>query len=251
MKKQIAAWLQHHSKLSLTLALLYLAGFLWSAVQLGFLPAKLSVVGLPGQQVVGLAAPLLLATGLTLLIGILALYLIVSSKKQIVVYLDRTESTDQQKTDTQNQRTDAGAVIKDIQQQKGNPAHHALSALCQWLQAGQGAYYEVDASANHVKLAHAFAFAPDDERATSFQLGEGLIGQAAASGQSLYLDEIPDGYVRIVSGLGSSSPRYVYIFCVKREKVVRGVYEVATFAPVTQHQKQDLEQIATAVGNLM
>jgi methyl-accepting chemotaxis protein len=235
----------------MALALLYLVGFLWSAIQLGWLPAKLSLTGLPGPQIFSLVGPLLAATAFTLLVGIVALYLIVSSKKQVVVYLDRTQTADTQKTDLETQATDLTAVIQNIQQQKNDVANRALSALCQWLQAGQGAYYQVNAPEQQVQLAHAFAFAPEDERATSFQLGEGLIGQAAASGQSLYLDEIPEGYIRIVSGLGSSSPRYVYIFCVKKDKTVRGVYEVATFAPISAQQKQDLEQIATVVGNLM
>ncbi len=251
MKKQIAAWLQNHSKVSLALGLMYLVGFLGSAYQLVVLPGQLSLSGLPGEQVVALSAPLLVTIGVTLLIGILALYLVITSKKEIVVYLERNQSTETQKTDTETGSADVSSVIKTIQQQKHEVANHALSALCQWLQAGQGAYYTVDASAQRVRLAHAFAFAPEDERATEFQLGEGLIGQAGASGQNLYLDEIPEGYIRIVSGLGSSSPRYVFIFCVKKAQQVCGVYEVATFAPISAQQKQNLEQIATAVGTLI
>jgi len=224
---------------------LFLPGFLFTAFQLTQLPSRLALAGLPNAQVSTLVAPLLIGTGITLIIALSSLYLILSSKKEVVVYLDRKTANEAQKTDDQ-QTTDVTTVLQNLRKEKGDTIEKSLSALCQWLPAGQGAYYTVNQ--DQVQLAHAFAFVPDDSRPTSFQLGEGLIGQAAVSGQSLYLDEIPEGYIRILSGLGYSSPRYLYIFCLKKGAAVVGVYELATFAPVSAQQKQDIEQIAALVA---
>lgn len=249
MMKQIASWLQNHSRVSLAAGLLFLAGFLFSAFELAMLPNRLLLAGLPAAQVSQLVTPIWLATGFALLIGIGSMYLLVSSKKEVVVYLDRKNETETKTTDGQEQTADVAAVFNTLRLEKTDPTGRSLSAICQWLQAGQGAYYELNPALKNVQLAHTFAFAPDAARATSFELGEGLVGQAAASGQPLYLDEIPEGYIRIVSGLGNASPRYVYIFCLKKDRTVLGVYEIATFAPISPQQKQDLEQVAAFVAS--
>jgi methyl-accepting chemotaxis protein len=248
MKNSIASWLQNHSRVSLLAGLLFVAGLLFSVFQLVVLPGRLSLAGLPDAQVSQLVTPLWVSIGLALLLGATSLYLLVSSKKEVIVYLERKRETESQKTNGREQTADVASVLKSLEAEKTDPAGSSLSAICQWLQAGQGAYYEVNHAQGQVQLAHAFAFAPDGNHATTFQLGEGLVGQAAASGQPVYLDEIPEGYVRIISGLGSASPRYVYLFCLKKGNTVLGVYEIATFAPVTPQQKQDLEKIAAWVA---
>jgi methyl-accepting chemotaxis protein len=58
------------------------------------------------------------------------------------------------------------------------------------------------------------------------------------------VDDVPDGYVKIVSGLGIASPRYLLIVPVKNQEQVLGVMEIATFTPLDENQRRFVEESA-------
>jgi hypothetical protein len=79
-----------------------------------------------------------------------------------------------------------------------------------------------------------------------YEFGEGLIGQCAASGKSMLLDELPEGYTNaIVSGLGMAAPKYILIIPIKKEEVVTAVLEIATFSKLIGNSQKEAEQMAT------
>lgn len=53
--------------------------------------------------------------------------------------------------------------------------------------------------------------------------------QAAANGKTLYVDDIPEGYIYVISGLGSASPKYLLIVPFKKQEQVIGMLEIASF----------------------
>jgi hypothetical protein len=95
-----------------------------------------------------------------------------------------------------------------------------------------------------LEVKYGFALTLAESQSIKFEFGEGLIGQAALSGQNLYLDEIPEGYIKIVSGLGTSSPRYLLIVPLKKENEVKGVIEIATFAPLKENTRKQVDEMA-------
>jgi methyl-accepting chemotaxis protein len=70
----------------------------------------------------------------------------------------------------------------------------------------------------------------------------------AASGKSVYIDEVPEGYINIISGLGTSSPRYLLITPLTKGGDVKGVLEVATFQPLTERKRKQLEEMASMLA---
>ncbi|MDG0789800.1 CHASE3 domain-containing protein [Cohnella ginsengisoli] len=62
-----------------------------------------------------------------------------------------------------------------------------------------------------------------------FQVGEGLVGQCAAGTRTMIVNQVPDGYVRIHSGIGQSAPKQIVLLPVLFEKVVVGVLEIGAF----------------------
>ena len=79
-------------------------------------------------------------------------------------------------------------------------------------------------------------------------LGEGLIGQSAANGNTLYVDDVPEGYVKIVSGLGSASPKYLLIVPMKSQDQVLGIIELASFTPINEDQRKFVEEAAQLIA---
>jgi methyl-accepting chemotaxis protein len=82
-----------------------------------------------------------------------------------------------------------------------------------------------------------------------FEFGEGLIGQAAASGNTLYVDDVPEGYIKIVSGLGSASPKFLLITALKKTGQVQGILEIASFSPINEDQRKFVEEAAQLIAD--
>ena len=79
-------------------------------------------------------------------------------------------------------------------------------------------------------------------------LGEGLVGQCAIDKQKVVLDNVPQGHLRIASGLGSSPPRTILVLPVIFEGQVRGVLELASLESFTPMHHAFLDQLTESIG---
>lgn len=81
-----------------------------------------------------------------------------------------------------------------------------------------------------------------------FHLGEGLVGQCAAASRTTVVNEIPESYVSIQSGIGQSAPKQIVLLPVCFEKTVVGVLEIGAFKPFKKGDIELLEQLASMLG---
>ena len=128
---------------------------------------------------------------------------------------------------------------------------NGLQSICKQLEAGQGAAYQAqqENETRFVELKAGYALSLSENAVVRYTFGEGLIGQAATNAQLLYLDEVPEGYIKIISGLGSASPRYLLIVPVKNQETVLGVLEIASFTPLNSDQRKFVEQSAQLMAD--
>ncbi len=82
----------------------------------------------------------------------------------------------------------------------------------------------------------------------SFQLGEGLVGQCAAENREIWLERVPDQYIKIHSGLGQAPPASVIVLPVAFEGEVLAVMELASFGNFTAMHRALLSQSADYLG---
>ncbi|MCW1912138.1 response regulator [Luteolibacter sp. GHJ8] len=84
-----------------------------------------------------------------------------------------------------------------------------------------------------------------------FKTGEGLLGRAVAEKAARRLDDVPDGYLRIGSGLGEGVPRNLIVLPAATDNLVNAVIELGFIHPLTPQKQEFLqqssEQIALAV----
>ncbi|HEY9006373.1 GAF domain-containing protein [Ohtaekwangia sp.] len=238
--------------LNLILAVLFTAGIGVSLYLIYSLPANLNLAD--GYQ------PdffnIYLALVLTFALGALTLTMALRYKKEVVVMRDRIldaaaaerEAAEQAgKTtislDTVKNNLSQVSAAKDIFQA-------GLQAVCKQLDAGQGAVYAVkeENGKRKIELKSGYALTIGESTVISYEYGEGLIGQSAASGRTLYVDDVPQGYIKIISGLGSASPRYLLIVPIKNDQVL-GVLEIASFTNLTEDQRKFVEESAELIAN--
>jgi methyl-accepting chemotaxis protein len=196
-----------------------------------------------------------IAVGLTLLIGAVTVLQALRYKKELIVYRDRVTEMNQADQDAANATSTISVenVKTALRTAKGEKEilQQGLQSICKLLDAGQGAAYQVqqENDSRFVELKTGYALSINESTTTRYNFGEGLIGQAAANGQLLYLDEVPEGYIKIISGLGSASPRYLLIAPVKNQETVLGILEIASFSRYNTDQRKFVEQGAQLIAD--
>jgi hypothetical protein len=239
-------------KLSLTLATFFILGMAVSLFAIYSLPGSLHLSD--GYQPAFLNVYLVIA--ITFLVGATGLALALRHRKEVVVFRDRTlEAAAAKKHEAEAGKTTISleALINSLElaTNKQEIIDAGLNTICKQLDAGQGAIYVATENEGKrtVELQSGYALNIGESTTISYEFGEGLIGQAAASGQSLYVDDVPEGYIKIVSGLGSASPKYLLIVPIKHNGQMLGVMEVASFVAINDNQRKFSEESAQLVAN--
>jgi methyl-accepting chemotaxis protein len=238
-------------KINLLLAALFLLGILSSIYTLYRLPHNLEIPFSFSSEFLHVY----LIITVTLTIGALALTQALRYRKELIVYRDRTKESSQADRDASDERKNsinADQIKSALRTAKGEKEilENGMQAMCKELDAGQGAAYRVrqENDTRFVELESGYALTLDENASTRFNFGEGLIGQAAANGKMLYLDDVPEGYIKIISGLGSASPRFLLITPVKSQDTVLGVLEIASFTPLTADHRKFVEEAAQMIA---
>ncbi len=235
------------------LLLAFAASLLLSVYVISGLPADLRFKG--NLQYMDLVEPVLMklyiVLGITALLACLTLY---AEMKNIKVAIVHKEKAIKQTLEDKNQFESTRLEALDSQSISSNDTiallADSLNIISNKFNAGTGACYMIKEENNvkFVEFVSGYALPISEDDTVRFDFGEGLIGQAAKTGAAIYLDEIPEGYVQVVSGLGVASPRFIMILPLKKNNEVKGVLEIATFQVISQQEKRAAEKFANEIG---
>jgi hypothetical protein len=125
-----------------------------------------------------------------------------------------------------------------------------LSDLAPLVTAHHGVFYVVDSTGDEPTLELLASYAYKDRKYVSseFRMGEGLVGQCAMESRMLLINQVPDDYIQISSGLGEAPPRNIVVLPVLFEGEVKAVLELATFDQFDEIRLTFLEQLAESIG---
>lgn len=252
--------------LSIVSTILYVAGIIVTAFYLYRLPESLmadsSVLDLVSiQEVKPTLTKLLWVTSFALLAGLAAVFSHVMqatrSNQENIVYVEKFQSNvsasgeeteeGEEQYETSSLDQDILQKIKDAAASKEAPEkilETALRVVCKQLEASQGAVY-VSAQRGKVRfieLCASFAYMKPESQGIRFELGEGLPGQVAKEGLLVNLKTVPDGYIKILSGLGQASPTNLLLLPVMAKDKVMGVVEIASFTAFSKKQEEIARQ---------
>lgn len=113
----------------------------------------------------------------------------------------------------------------------------------------QGIVFLKDKKDKKYKKAATYAFYKEEE-AREFEEEIGISGQVAANRELLNISELPDKYLTVLSGLGSSSPNHLIIFPILFKNKSIGVIEIATFTKINKHNEEILMNFTEILGDL-
>ncbi|MFJ5642727.1 HAMP domain-containing protein [Streptomyces sp. NPDC093223] len=125
-----------------------------------------------------------------------------------------------------------------------------MDELTPLVSAQYGAFYlaEDTERGHELRLVGSYGYPDDTERPTRIPVGRSLVGQAARNRRIINVEELPEGYVTISSGLGQAVPSALVVLPIVVEEQVLGVIELASLARFTQIHQDFLTQLVPTVG---
>jgi signal transduction histidine kinase/CheY-like chemotaxis protein len=123
-----------------------------------------------------------------------------------------------------------------------------LSALLPMLNGGVAAFYLLDDTNGRLQRVSAYGLADSPGAAETIQVGEGLVGQCARERKAISIANLPEGYLRIASGLGQASPLQTMALPMLSKDALLAVLEVATFRPFTTREQSLLDEVLPVVA---
>jgi CHASE3 domain sensor protein len=147
-------------------------------------------------------------------------------------------------------------VIRHNQHDMSELTLQSLVFLVKYLKSQQGSLYIVEEKEDEVpylQMAACYAFDRKKHIEQRLEAGEGLVGQAFLEAQTIILKEIPQGYIKITSGLGDSTPNCILIVPFKYNEKVRAIVEIAAFDVFKPYQIEFIEKagefLASAISS--
>ncbi len=130
-------------------------------------------------------------------------------------------------------------------------SYNVISNLVKYLNALQGGLFVVEKTDNGPVLEMKSCFAYDRRKFIEKQIksGEGLVGMCYKEKETIYMTEIPEGYIDITSGLGDADPRSILIVPMKLNDKVYGCIEIASLEPFDNYKIEFVEKIGENIAS--
>ncbi|NYS41661.1 GAF domain-containing protein [Pseudomonas syringae pv. actinidiae] len=123
-----------------------------------------------------------------------------------------------------------------------------LQFLTQYLGALVAAVYIRQDHGGFTRVA-SYGFSREQEQQDqTIHSDEGVVGQAASQDRIITLDELPENYFKVASGLGEGSPRSVVVVPISNDDQVNGVVELGFLRPLTEQDVEFLELVSDNIG---
>ncbi|WP_121357357.1 response regulator [Flavisolibacter nicotianae] len=125
-------------------------------------------------------------------------------------------------------------------------SRNSINLLVPYLGCESGLFYS--AYENRLHFEAGYAVSKMDEVPKDLQFGETLIGQAAAQKQLLHLKDVPESFLQIRSGLGTSHPKHVVVVPLYADTIVKGIIEIASLHEIDEYKIAFLREAATDIA---
>jgi len=124
-----------------------------------------------------------------------------------------------------------------------------LNGISKQIEIITGLVYKLDNEQQVYKSIATYAYYSDN-KPKDFKSGEGLSGQVVKDNKAIFLSEIPENYIEVISGLGQHSPNHLVIMPIYKNNNVIGVVELATFKSFGESFVRRVSEISESFGNL-
>ncbi len=156
----------------------------------------------------------------------------------------------------QNWITIGTAKFGDILRQYNNDmedfSFNIISNLVKYVGANQGGLFVInddDKDNVYFELTAGYAYNIRKMLKKKVQPGVGLVGRCILEAESIYINNLPEEYINITSGLGEKSPNCLLIVPFKFNNDIYAVAEIASFNEIDQYKQQFVEEVGHSIAS--
>lgn len=142
---------------------------------------------------------------------------------------------------------------KSDSEDKSNFHMSVLKQILKSLDANQGGIFVTKEDKNGLYFELMASYAYDIERKNKKQIraGKGVLGNIIYEKNPIYLDKLPENYLELTSGIGKTTPKYLYIQPLLVSAKIEGVIELASFKPIENHHRKYLQRVGENLASVM
>lgn len=185
----------------------------------------------------------------------------VEVEKQQVVQANAEVDQQQEETERIRQEEEARAaeekrldkklqdLLDDLENERAisNYGEKLLQNIADQEHIVQGLFYLKHHDTQEFQVKSTYAFYSEGE-ADSFSPGEGLHGQVAQNREILKIDEVPENYVKVYSGLGKGLPRQILMVPIVKDAETIAMLELASFQGFDKSYQQLYNNLSEQVA---
>ena len=140
---------------------------------------------------------------------------------------------------------------QNLHQSRESFAELIIHQLAKLTQALRGSFFLMDSSNIQLNAVAAYACALDNLPKTTFNIGEGLIGQTAKTKEVMYLEDLPKDNIFIESSLGRISVKSISIIPLVYNKQILGVVELLFLNNLGKQYQELLGKVAENIAVIL
>ena len=122
-----------------------------------------------------------------------------------------------------------------------------ITYICRYLNMQIGKFY-VKTDSNTFKVFGSYSYSSSEGSPDEFNIGEGLVGQAALEDKIVLVQDVPADYMKIISGFGEAVPKNILIAPCMYHEEIECIIELGSFNQFTDVQLKFIEQVSENIA---
>lgn len=127
--------------------------------------------------------------------------------------------------------------------------YEVIKAITLYMEAHMGGIYLATADDKAVELVSYIGFTKEKYNKKIIGPGDGVVGRCIQEKETIFINDIPDDFDKIGSGLGSSLPRAALVVPLISNRTLVGVMEIASVNDIFSYQIAFVERIAETIAS--
>jgi hypothetical protein len=183
----------------------------------------------------------------------------IEKESEVVLFEENSDTSIENELQISQKEKQALENIKSnllsIANQNGVPQKERIDKviwkLCDHFEISQALLYTKGMDKGQFDLIASYAFVASESDPKYILTGEGLAGQAVMDSTPYYVKDIPQGYLKVISGLGESLPKTLLIIPCLQNAEVQAVFELSSLHEYSKNKFEEIVSVCNYVSTLI